>query len=264
MASPMVEIADVRKRFGEHEVLKGVSVDIAPGEVVCVIGPSGSGKTTLLRMIAGLEQPTAGRVLVDGVDVTQLPPRERNVAFVFQSGSLYGHMTVEQNLAFALRQQTGTGWFGGWWSKSSRLSSEQIAERVRETAERVGITSWLRRRPAELSGGEQQRVALARAMIRRPRLVLLDEPLANLDAPVRLALANDLKTQLREQRLTAIYVTHDLAEALRLADRVAVIVGGRLKQIGPPAEVFDQPEGAEVAELFAPLRRTEQPGWWWS
>lgn len=245
------------------EAVQAVDWDQKDGELLVLFGPSGSGKTTLLRMIAGLEQPTAGRVLVDGVDVTQLPPRERNVSFVFQSGSLYGHMTVEQNLAFALRQQTGSGWLG-WWSSKASHSSEQIAERVRETAERVGITSWLARRPAELSGGEQQRVALARAMIRQPRLVLLDEPLANLDVPVRQALANDLKQQLREQRLTAIYVTHDLAEALRLADRVAVIVGGRLRQIGPPAEVFDHPDGEQVAELFAPLRRTGQPGWWWT
>lgn len=260
-----LQLLGVTKVFAKGaQAVQDVGWEQKDGELLVLFGPSGSGKTTLLRMIAGLEQPTAGRVLVDGGDVTQLPPCERNVAFVFQSGSLYGHMTVEQNLAFALKQQAGAGWLG-WWSKSpSRLSSEQIAERVRETAERVGITSWLQRPPAELSGGEQQRVALARAMIRRPQLVLLDEPLANLDAPIRLVLAKDLKQQLREQQLTAIYVTHDLAEALRLADRVAVIVAGRLKQLGPPAEVFAHPADEQVAELFAPLRRTGYPGWWWN
>jgi ABC-type sugar transport system ATPase subunit len=257
-----LQLLSVTKVFATGvQAVQEVGWEQRDGELLVLVGPSGSGKTTLLRVIAGLERPTAGRVLVDEVDVTPLPPRERNIAFVFHSGSLYGHMTVEQNLAFALRQQARKGW---WGNCSSRLTGEQIAERVRDTVGRTGIAGWLARRPAELSGGEQQRVALARAMIRRPRLILLDEPLANLDVPVRLALADDLKTQLREQQLTAIYVTHDLAEALRLADRVAVIIGGRLKQTGPPAEVFDHPADEQVAELFAPLRRTEKPGWWWT
>lgn len=258
-----LQLLGVTKVFArETQAVQDVSWDLKDGELLVLFGPSGSGKTTLLRIIAGLEQPTAGRVLVDGVDVTLLPPRQRNVAFVFQSGSLYGHLTVEQNLAFALNQQSGAGW---WWSRTEvRLTREQIAERVREAAAEFGIETWLQRRPAELSGGEQQRVAMARALVRRPQLLLLDEPLSSLDAPVRSTLAKELRLRLREQRQTAVYVTHDQAEALSFGDRVAVLVAGRLRQIGPPAEVFEHPAEESVAELFAPLRRTGQPGWWWT
>lgn len=244
-----------------------VDLQVKDGELLVLFGPSGSGKTTLLRVIAGLEQPTAGSVLVDGVDVTRLPPRERNVAFVFQNGGLYGHYTVEQNLAFALDQQRGSSWFGGWKSSGNgsvpALTSEQIAARVREVAEQVGITPWLQRRPAELSGGQQQRVAMARALIRRPKLLLLDEPLASLDVPVRQTLARELKQHLREQEQTAIHVTHDLAEALSLADRVGVLIDGELRQVGDPAEVFANPADEQIAALFAPLERTQRPEWWW-
>lgn len=247
--------------------VQDVELEVKDGELLVLFGPSGSGKTTLLRMIAGLEQPTAGRVLMDGVEVTRTAPRERNVAFIFQNGSLYGHYTVEQNLAFALdRQRARWGWWGGSSSSSKSapaLTSEQIAARVREAAERTGITAWLQRRPAELSGGQQQRVAVARALVRQPKLLLLDEPFSSLDGPVRQTLTKDLKIQLREQQVTAIHVTHDLAEALSLADRVGVFIGGQLRQVGLPAEVFRHPADDQVAELFAPLRRTERAGWWW-
>ncbi|QDU25190.1 sn-glycerol-3-phosphate import ATP-binding protein UgpC [Anatilimnocola aggregata] len=241
---------------GGVQAVQQVDWEVGDGELLVLFGPSGSGKTTLLRMIAGLEQPSAGRVLMDGVDVTHSSPRERNVALVFQTGSLYGHLTVAQNLAFGLERQNG-GWLSGWTGKSScgsesALSSEQIAERVRDVAERVGIAPWLQRRPAELSGGQQQRVALARALIRRPKLLLLDEPLASLDGPIRLALARELKQQLREQGLTAIHVTHDLTEALTLADRVAVLIDGQLRQLASPREVYDRPADRQVAELFSP------------
>jgi multiple sugar transport system ATP-binding protein len=248
----------------EVSAVQRVDLTVKDGELLVLFGPSGSGKTTLLRVIAGLEQPTAGRVLVDGVDVTRLPPRERNVAFVFQNGGLYGHYTVEQNLAFALRQQRGSSWFSGLgrgpvWA----LTSELIAARVQQVAEQVGITAWLQRRPAELSGGQQQRVAVARALVRRPKLLLLDEPLASLDVPVRQTLARELKQHLREQGQTAIHVTHDLAEALSLADRVGVLIEGQLRQVGDPAEVFANPADEQIAALFAPLERTQRPEWWW-
>lgn len=254
----------------EVQAVERVDLEVKDGEFLVLFGPSGSGKTTLLRVIAGLEQPTAGSVLVDGVDATRLPPRERNVALVFQNGGLYGHYTVEQNLAFALDQQRGSSWFSGLGKGSGisgkepgpALTSEQIAARVREVAEQVGITAWLQRRPAELSGGQQQRVAVARALVRRPKLLLLDEPLASLDVPVRQTLARELKQHLRKQEQTAIHVTHDLAEALSLADRVGVLIEGRLRQVGPPAEVFANPADEQIEALFAPLRRTERPGWW--
>jgi ABC-type Fe3+/spermidine/putrescine transport system ATPase subunit len=209
------------------------------GELRVLFGPSGAGKTTLLRMIAGLEQPTSGRIVVDGIDVTRLPPRQRNIGLVFQQGSLYGHLNVEQNLRFALRPK-GWSWSG---------TSENEAQRVGEIAERVGIASWLKRMPAELSGGEQQRVALARALVRQPRLLLLDEPLASLDGPVRQTLARDLKEWLRERQLTAIHVTHDLREALALADRVAVMVGGELRQLDTPQRIVQAPADEQVAAL---------------
>lgn len=248
----------------EVQAVQTVDLSVKDGELLVLFGPSGSGKTTLLRLIAGLEQPTAGNVLVDGVDVTHLPPRQRDVAFVFQNGSLYGHYTVEQNLAFALDQQRAKS---GWWgsgSNGSALSSEQIAARVREVAEQVGISAWLQRRPAELSGGQQQRVAVARALVRRPKLLLLDEPFSSLDAPVRQTLVRELKQQLRQQAQTAIYVTHDLAEALALADRVGVLIAGQLQQLGEPVEVFTNPASKQIAALCEPLRQTERPGWWWN
>lgn len=239
----------------ELRVVQSVDLSVKDGELVVLFGPSGAGKTTLLRIIAGLEQPSAGQVLVDEVDVTRLPPRQRNVAFVFQNGSLYGHYTVEQNLAFALQQKVG--W--GWWGSSSASSHPQ----VREVAEQVGIMAWLQRRPAELSGGEQQRVAVARALVRRPKLLLLDEPFSSLDWPVRQTLTGELKRHLRKQGQTAIYVTHDLAEALGLADRLGVLIGGQLRQIGPPAAVFREPADEQIAALFEPLRQTGRPEWWW-
>lgn len=250
----------------EVQAVQTVDLNVKDGELLVLFGPSGSGKTTLLRVIAGLEQPTAGKVLVDGVEVTHVPPRQRDVAFVFQNGSLYGHYTVEQNLAFALDQQrTKSGWWGlGSNGSSPALSSEQIATRVREVAEQVGITAWLQRRPAELSGGQQQRVAVARALVRRPKLLLLDEPFSSLDVPVRQTLVRELKQHLQQQTQTAIYVTHDLAEALALADRVGVLIAGQLQQLGEPAEVFANPASEQIAALFEPLRQTERPGWWWN
>lgn len=269
-----LQLLGVSKAFAarsarEVQAVQAVDLSVKDGERLVLFGPSGSGKTTLLRLIAGLEQPTAGKVLVAGVDVTQRPPRLRDVAFVFQNGSLYGHYTVEQNLAFALAQQRANS---GWWGFSSddpscsapRTSRQAIAERVREVAEQVGITAWLQRRPAELSGGQQQRVTVARALIRRPKLLLLDEPFSSLDAPVRQTLVGELKQHLQQQAQTAIYVTHDLAEALSLGDRVGVLIDGRLRQLGEPAAVFENPADEQIAALFAPLRQTERPGWWWN
>lgn len=250
------------------QAVQSVDLSLRDGELLVLFGPSGSGKTTLLRLVAGLEQPTAGQVVVDGVDVSRLPPQLRNIAFVFQNGSLFGHYTVEQNLAFALRQQSAEF---GWWGLGSKGASsngvhspQQVAARVQAVAEQTGITAWLQRRPAELSGGQQQRVAVARALVRRPKLLLLDEPFSNLDGPVRQTLARELKQQLHLQTQTAIYVTHDLAEALSLADRVGVLINGQLRQFGEPVAVFENPADEQIAALFEPLRQTERPGWWWN
>jgi multiple sugar transport system ATP-binding protein len=242
-----LQLVGVTKTYaGGVQAVMDVNLEVRSGELLVLFGPSGSGKTTLLRLIAGLEQPTAGKVLIDGVDQTSVTPHRRNLAMVFQSGGLYGHLTVDQNLRFGLTGQ-----------------SAETDERVKQVVERLGIAAWLARRPAELSGGQQQRVALAKALVRRPRALLLDEPLASLDGPVRLELAQELSRQLRREGLTTIHVTHDLAEGLALADRIGVLVGGRLRQVGEPREVFDQPADADVAALFAPLRATGTSGWWW-
>lgn len=257
-----LQLLGVTKVFANGgQVVRAADWTVRTGELLVLFGPSGAGKTTLLRMIAGLEQPTAGRILVDGVDVTHMPPRLRHVGMVFQHGSLYGHLTVEQNLGFALRQKR-THWFGlgglkfgggsGLDRADEQLSSELVAARIQQVAEQVGIVPWLQRRPTELSGGEQQRVALARTLVRQPKLLLLDEPLASLDRPVRQTLGRELKQWLREWQLTAILVTHDLQEALALADRVAVMVDGELRQQGVPRQVVGDPVDRQVAELFSP------------
>lgn len=241
-----LQLLGVTKTYARGvQAVTNVDWEVRDGELFVLFGPSGSGKTTLLRLIAGLEQPTSGKVLVGGVDVTHLPPYRRNLAMAFQSGGLYGHLTIEQNLWFGLARKTET------------------EDRVQEVVERLGIGAWLARRPAELSGGQQQRVALAKALARQPQALLLDEPLASLDGPVRLELALELSNQLRAERLTTVHVTHDLAEGLSLADRIGVLIAGELRQVGEPREVFDHPADDQVAALFAPLRLTGETGWWW-
>jgi ABC-type sugar transport system ATPase subunit len=231
-----VRLEGIVKRHGATTVLHGVDLSIEPGEFFVLLGPSGSGKTTTLRILAGLESVSAGRVLMDGADVTTLEPGERDVAMVFQSYALYPHMTVAQNIGFPLKM-VGT-------------SSPEISAAVAEAAAKVGIGHLLERTPGQLSGGQQQRCALARAIVRKPRLFLLDEPLSNLDAKLRLETRLELHALQRSLGATTVYVTHDQEEAMTLADRIAVFMDGRIVQVGAPREIFSRPRTVGVAEFI--------------
>jgi iron(III) transport system ATP-binding protein len=229
--APLLELQGIRKRFGEHEVLKGVDLAVYPGEILALLGPSGCGKTTLLRVIAGLESPDEGRVLLEGQDITPLPPERRGIGFVFQDYALFPHLTALGNVAFGLKGK-------------DRL------ERARRALERVGMTLFQDRKPGELSGGQQQRVALARALAPGPRLVLLDEPFSSLDAGLRAATREEVRKVLKETGTTAILVTHDQEEALSFADRLGVMRGGGLLQVGTPEEVYLRPKTPFVAQFL--------------
>jgi multiple sugar transport system ATP-binding protein len=231
-----VRLEGVVKRHGSFTALHGIDLAIEPGEFFALLGPSGSGKTTTLRILAGLEEVDAGRVLLDDKDVTHHEPGERDVAMVFQSYALYPHMTVEQNIAFPLKM-VGT-------------PAADVAAAVRDAAARVGIGHLLARRPGQLSGGQQQRCALARAIVRKPRLFLLDEPLSNLDAKLRLETRAELRKLQRSLGITAVYVTHDQEEAMTVADRMAVFMDGRIVQVGAPKDIFLAPANATVAAFI--------------
>jgi ABC-type sugar transport system ATPase subunit len=223
----------VRKRFGSFEALKGIDLEIEPKEFFALLGPSGSGKSTTLRVIAGLETPDEGTMIVDGEDVTYASPGERNIAMVFQNYALYPHMTLEQNIGFPL--------------KMDGVPKREIPRMVEEAARKVKIDHLLQRRPGQLSGGQQQRCALARAIVRQPRLFLLDEPLSNLDAQLRLETRIELKRLHSSMDVTTIYVTHDQEEAMTIADRMAIFRDGEIVQIGTPDEVFNRPDSMDVA-----------------
>lgn len=228
-----VQLRGVVKKHADTTVLHGVDLEIDAGEFFVLLGPSGSGKTTTLRILAGLETVSAGRVLMDGVDVTGAEPGARDVAMVFQSYALYPHMTVAQNIGFPLKM-IGT-------------SPRDIASAVASAAARVSIGHLLDRRPGQLSGGQQQRVALARAIVRQPRLFLLDEPLSNLDAKLRFETRLELKQLQRALGVTTVYVTHDQEEAMTLADRVAVFMEGRIVQVASPRQIYGRPARVSVA-----------------
>jgi multiple sugar transport system ATP-binding protein len=231
----MLELKDLRKRFGKTEALRGISLDVKPDELLVVLGPTGAGKTTLLRTIAGLEQPDGGAVRMDGRDVTVWPPAERDVALVFQNFSLYPGWTVRRNIEFPLR------------AHSRRLPESEIRERVEWAAGILKISHLLEREAQRLSGGEMQRVAIGRAIVRRPKIFLLDEPLTNLDAKLREALRVELVQLRRQLRTPMIFVTHDQAEALSMGDRIAVLCEGRILQTGTPEEVYRRPASPVVA-----------------
>ena len=231
-----VSLRNIVKRHGSLTVLKGVDLDIRPGEFFALLGPSGSGKTTTLRILAGLESHDAGSVVLDGRDVTGSEPGERDVAMVFQSYALYPHMSVYENIAFPLRMV--------------KTPAGEIDQAVRESARRVKIEHLLERKPGQLSGGQQQRCALARAIVRKPRLFLLDEPLSNLDAKLRLETRVELRKLQRALDVTAVYVTHDQEEAMTIADRLAVFMDGGIVQVGTPEEVFRRPASVEVATFL--------------
>ena len=226
---------DLSKTFPDGTVaLDGVSLDVAPGEFMVVLGPTGCGKTTLLRLIAGLDKPTRGHVLIDGTEIDEQPAQERQVAMVFQESALYPHLTVAENIAFPLRV----------------ANAADVDARVVRVARLLGLTTVLDRRPGQLSGGERQRAATGRALIREPKVFLLDEPLSNLDANLRAALRIEVATLARRLQITTLYVTHDQSEALTLADRVAVLRHGRVQQVGTPQEVYGDPATVFVAAFL--------------
>jgi len=228
-----VEARRVSKQFGDVRAVDGVDLSTREGEFLVLLGPSGCGKTTLLRMIAGLERPTGGEILIGGQVVNDLPPRARRIAMVFQSYALYPHMSVFRNIAFPL--------------KAAGMPRAEIPQKVEWAAALFGIERLLERKPRQLSGGERQRVALARAVVREPAVFLLDEPLSNLDAKLRASARDELQQFQRRIGTTTIYVTHDQVEAMGLGDRIAVMEGGRVRQIGTPAEVYDEPADTFVA-----------------
>ena len=228
-----VTLERLTKTFGDVVAIDNLSLEIADREFLTLLGPSGCGKTTTLNIIAGLETPTGGRVLFDADDVTDMPPERRDVAMVFQSYALYPHMRVFDNIAFGLRMR--------------RTPHAEAQRRVGEVAEAMEIAHLLQRKPRQLSGGQRQRVALARAIVRDPRMFLLDEPLSNLDAKLRVSMRTEIKRLHAELEKTFVYVTHDQAESLILSDRIAILNNGLLQQLGTPNEIYNKPANAFVA-----------------
>ncbi|MDU8943661.1 ABC transporter ATP-binding protein [Ovoidimarina sediminis] len=234
--TPIISIRNVTKRFGSFVALEDISIDIRPGEIFALLGPSGCGKSTLLRIIAGFETPTEGDILIDGQDVTDVPPNKRPVNMVFQSYAVFPHMTVEQNVAYGL--------------KMDRLPSSEIAPKVAEALAQVHLDKFATRMPDQLSGGQRQRVALARALVKRPRVLLLDEPLSALDAKLRDAMRLELVKLQETVGVSFVMVTHDQSEALAMADRVAVLSNGRLRQLADPMTLYQKPADAFVADFI--------------
>ncbi len=236
MAGGSIELAGLCKRFGEHTAVDCIDLSVASGEFFWLLGPSGCGKTTTLRLIAGFEQPTAGRILLDGADVSAVPPHKRNVNTVFQSYALFPFLTAFDNVAFGLRY--------------ARVTKAELRRRVGDALSLVSMTSFASRRPAQLSGGQQQRVALARARVLNPAVLLLDEPLGALDAKLRRSLKVELKALQERVGITFLYVTHDQEEALTMSDRLAVMEAGRIAQIGTPRQVYEEPADSYVADFL--------------
>ena len=228
-----IKLTNVMKSYGRVDVLHDINLEIADGEFVVFVGPSGCGKSTLLRTIAGLERPTSGEIAIGGKGVTTVPAADRGLAMVFQSYALYPHMSVRQNLAFGL--------------ENTRLPRPEIADRIAEAARMLDIEQLLDRRPGQLSGGQRQRVAIGRAIVRRPVAFLLDEPLSNLDAELRVSTRAELAGLHARLNATMIYVTHDQVEAMTLADRIVVLRAGRIEQVGTPLELYNQPANRFVA-----------------
>ena len=228
-----VELANLSKSFGKVNVLHDLNLSVEEGEFVALVGPSGCGKSTLLRIIAGLDEASGGDVLMDGEIVNDLTPRERNIAMVFQSYALYPHMTVEENIGFNLR--------------ISGVPKADVKTRAQAAAETLGLTDLLDRKPSQLSGGQRQRVAMGRAIVRNPDAFLFDEPLSNLDAKLRSEMRDEIKRLHQKVKTTSIYVTHDQIEAMTLADRVVILKGGVVQQIGTPSELYRNPANSFVA-----------------
>jgi ABC-type Fe3+/spermidine/putrescine transport system ATPase subunit len=235
-AGPLLEVRAVAKRFGAHEVLKRISLNIGAGEFITLLGESGSGKTTLLRLIAGFEQPSSGEIWMNGARLDTLPPYKRRVNTVFQQYALFPHLNVRDNVAYGLRV--------------TNAPSNEIDARVADALRMVKMDSFVSARPATLSGGQQQRVALARALVNRPLLLLLDEPLSALDANLRKEMQSELKSLQREVGITFLFVTHDQDEAIALSDRIALLRSGALEQVASPREIYSHPATAYTAQFI--------------
>ncbi len=234
-----LRLRGIRKEYGDTAVVQDLDLTVADGEVVCLLGPSGCGKSTILNIVAGLIEPTRGDVEIDGARVTDHAPKDRGIAMVFQDYALYPHMSVFQNLAFPL--------------KAIRMEPQPMRERIEEVAALLDIHPLLHRLPRELSGGQRQRVALGRAIVRNPKVFLMDEPLSNLDARLRIQMRAELKRFRTRVRTTTIYVTHDQTEAMTLSDRIAILDRGVLQQVGPPLEVYGRPATRFVASFMGAM-----------
>ena len=241
-----VHFQDLTKRFGSITAVDSINLSIKSGEFVVLVGPSGCGKTTTLRMLAGLEEVTSGRIFIGDRDVAKIHAKDRDVAMVFQSYALYPHMTVEQNLGFALRLR--------------KMPKEEIKRRVGEVARILGITEVLPRKPKTLSGGQQQRVALGRAIVRNPAVFLFDEPLSNLDAKLRIRMRSELIKLHHKLGATMVYVTHDQLEAMTMGDQIVVMNEGRIQQVGTPLDVYDDPDNLFVAGFIGSPAMNLFPG----
>lgn len=241
-----VSVRNARKAFGSTQILHGVSIDIEDGEFTVLVGPSGCGKSTLLRMIAGLEEIDDGEIAIGGRVVNKVPPKQRDIAMVFQNYALYPHMTVRDNMAFSLQL--------------ARAPAEAINERVNRAASILGLSGLLDRYPRQLSGGQRQRVAMGRAIVRDPQVFLFDEPLSNLDAKLRVQTRAELKDLHQRLKTTTIYVTHDQIEAMTMADKIVVMNGGRVEQIGRPLDVYDRPANQFVAGFIGSPAMNFLPG----
>jgi len=228
-----ITLEHVEKAFGATKIIQGASLEIQDGSFVVFVGPSGCGKTTLLRLIAGLEDVTGGRILIDGRDVTSVPPAKRGLSMVFQSYALYPHMSVRGNIAFGL--------------KMAGTPKAEIDRKVESAASILNLTPYLERKPRDLSGGQRQRVAIGRAIVREPKAFLFDEPLSNLDAALRVQMRQEVTRLQRQLATTAIYVTHDQVEAMTMADRIVVLNAGRIEQYGSPLELYEHPANLFVA-----------------
>jgi sulfate transport system ATP-binding protein len=238
-----IDAQQIAKQFGEFRALDDVTLEVPDGSLTALLGPSGSGKSTLLRIIAGLETPDTGAVLLDGADVTAARPQERGIGFVFQHYAAFTHMTVRENVAFGLRIR--------------KRPRDEVSSRVDELLALVGLTAWGGQRPAQLSGGQRQRMALARALAVEPRVLLLDEPFGALDANVRAELRSWLRRLHDEQGVTTVLVTHDQEEAMEVADRIAVMHEGRIEQVGSPRDVYDKPATEFVMGFLGPVSRID-------